>query len=379
MTLALGLISGTSMDGVDAALVRISGEGLPEVVEYATFPYPEGVRVVLRRVQREGRLEALARLNVVLGNVFAEAANEILRRSETVPQKVSCIGSHGQTLLHLPEPSAEYGVPVRATLQIAESAVIAARTGVVTVSDFRAADMVLGGQGAPLVPWLDWKLYGGGDRDRILLNLGGVANLTWLAPNCGFDDVIAFDTGPANVLIDTVARARNLPDGRDTDGALAASGQVQIAVLEALLADPYYDAPWPKSADAAQFEWLLQRHEDIATEDLLATVTELTAATVADAVVALGVPAGAEILVAGGGVHNANLMERLGLRMDEYPFAPLPTEGPVHPDAKEAVAFAMMAVETLARRPSNVPGATGATGPAVLGKIAYPPAPAGSL
>jgi len=376
MALAIGLISGTSMDGIDVALVR-DGDGSPrtlEVVAFMTLPFPAQVRVALRRCQREGRLEALARLNMLLGELFADAALAVMNEAGVDAGEVACIGSHGQTLLHSPEPSSEYGREVRATLQIGEAAVIAARTGITTVADFRPADLALGGQGAPLVPLLDWHLFRSPDRDRILLNIGGVANVTWLPAACELGDVVAFDTGPGNILIDTVARRRGLPDGIDRDGEMTATGTVDIIVLAALLADPYYDLPAPKSADAERFVLLLGNHENLSTADLLATVTEVTARTVGDAIVRnIAGAAGAEVLVAGGGVHNRALGERLRSVLGGNTVRPLDEVSAISVDAKEAVAFALLAIETLARRPGNVPSATGASRPAILGKIAYPP------
>lgn len=376
MALAIGLISGTSMDGIDVALVR-DGAGSPrtlEVVAFMTLPFPAQVRVALRRCQREGRLEALARLNMLLGELFADAALAVMNEAGVDAGEVACIGSHGQTLLHLPEPSSEYGREVRATLQIGEAAVIAARTGITTVADFRPADLALGGQGAPLVPLLDWHLFRSPDRDRILLNIGGVANVTWLPAAGELGDVVAFDTGPGNILIDTVARRRGLPDGIDRDGEITATGTVDIIVLAALLADPYYDLPAPKSADAERFVLLLGNHENLSTADLLATVTEVTARTVGDAIVRnIAGAAGAEVLVAGGGVHNRALGERLRSVLGGNTVRPLDEVSAISVDAKEAVAFALLAIETLARRPGNVPSATGASRPAILGKIAYPP------
>ena len=375
MALAIGLISGTSMDGIDAALVRCdeSAEATAELVAFVTVPYEPQVQVLLRRCQREGRLEAVARLNMLLGELFAEAAAAVMAQAGVAATDVACIGSHGQTLLHLPDPSTEFGPEIRATLQIGESAVIAARTGITTVGDFRVADIALGGQGAPLVPALDWQLFRSATQDRLLLNIGGVANLTWLPAGCPLDHVIAFDTGPGNVLIDTVARRRGLPDGMDRGGQLAQEGTPDPALLSALLADPYYDQPAPKSADAEQFAMFLRGHEEIATADLLATVTELTVDTVASAILALPAGASAEILVAGGGVHNRALCDGLAVRLAPRPVRPLDAISPIPADAKEAVAFAWMGLETLALRPSNVPTATGASGPAILGKVAYPP------
>ncbi len=361
------------MDGIDVALVRTTkGDPVPELLASTTVPYTEQVQVALRRCQREGRLEALARLNVLVGELFAEAALALLAQTSTAAADVTCIGSHGQTLLHLPEASAEFGPPIRATLQIGEADVIAARTGITTVADFRTADLALGGQGAPLVPYFDWRLFGSHPDHCILLNIGGVSNLTWLPAGGGFDDVVAFDTGPGNVLIDTVARRRGLAGGIDRGGASAAAGTVDAALLGALLADPYYDAPPPKSADAAQFELLLGEHDGIATADLLATVTEVTARTIAASIDSLQVDGG-DVLVAGGGVHNEALQKRLRELLPGNAIRPFDEVSPISADAKEAVTFALLGLETLAGRPGNVPSATGATGLAILGKISLPP------
>ena len=375
MALSIGLISGTSMDGIDVALVRNGAEPAhaPTLVHFTTVSFPEPVQVALRRCQREGRLDALARLNMVVGELFADAALKALDGAGVDAAEVACIGSHGQTLLHLPEPSGEFGCDLGATLQIGEGAVIAARTGITTVSDFRPADLALSGQGAPLVPFLDWHLFRSNERDRILVNIGGVANVTWLPADCALGDVIAFDTGPGNVLIDTVARRRGLPDGIDRDGATAATGTVNGALLGALLADPYYDLPSPKSADAEQFVLFLGQHESVATADLLATVTEVTARTLGAAIMGLKSGPRTEVLVAGGGAHNRTLCARLTDQLGDHAVRPLDEISSISVDAKEAVAFALLGLETLAQRPGNVPSATGATGSAILGKVSYPP------
>ena len=277
--------------------------------------------------------------------------------------------------MHLPEAVELGGEVVRASLQIGDPSVIAARTGIVTVADFRAMDMALGGEGAPLVPLLDWRLYRHATRGRVLLNVGGVANVTGLPPDAPLDAVMAFDTGPGNVLLDSVARDRSLPGGIDVDGGLASSGQVVPQLLEALLADDYYARMPPKSADAGQFV-LPSGYEDsadLATADLLATAAELTVTTVVQAVERWLAPHQPvdEVLVAGGGVHNRAIMNGLIARLPRV--EPVPPEDGISPDAKEAAAFAMLALETLAGRPGNVPSATGASKAAVLGSVTHPP------
>lgn len=377
MDLALGLISGTSMDGIDVALIGSDSgpSALPTLAGFRTQPYAADLSAELRLCQEQGDVAHLARLHVAVGEAFAEAALGLLEELSVGTDEVRCIGSHGQTLVHLPEAVDLGGQVVRASLQIGDPAVIAARTGITTVADFRAMDMALGGEGAPLVPLLDWRLYRHPTRGRVLLNLGGVANVTGLPPDAPLDAVIAFDTGPGNVLLDAVARGRDLPDGIDRDGALAMSGRVEPQLLEVLLADDYYLRVPPKSADAGQF--LLQLADDsissLATADLLATAAELTVTSVADAVERWIAPHQQvdEVLVAGGGVHNRALMDGLRARLPSV--ALVPPEGGIPPDAKEAAAFAMLALETLAGRPGNVPSATGASRAAVLGSVIRAP------
>lgn len=365
------------MDGVDVALIGSDSdpEALPTLAGFRTQPYEPDLRTELRLCQQHGGVAHLARLNVAVGEAFAEAALGLLEEISVRADEVRCIGSHGQTLVHLPEAVELGGELVRASLQIGDPSVIAARTGIVTVADFRAMDMALGGEGAPLVPLLDWRLYRHATRGRVLLNVGGVANVTGLPPDVPLDAVMAFDTGPGNVLLDSVARDRSLPGGIDVDGGLASSGQVVPQLLEALLADDYYARMPPKSADAGQFV-LPSGYEDsadLATADLLATAAELTVTTVVQAVERWLAPHQPvdEVLVAGGGVHNRAIMNGLIARLPRV--EPVPPEGGISPDAKEAAAFAMLALETLAGRPGNVPSATGASKAAVLGSVTHPP------
>ncbi len=377
MDLALGLISGTSMDGIDVALIGAERDPsvLPTLAGFRSRPYEEDLSAELRLCQQHGEIAHLARLNVAVGEAFAEAALALLDELSVRADEVRCIGSHGQTLVHLPEAVELGGQVVRASLQIGDPSVIAARTGITTVADFRAMDMALGGEGAPLVPLLDWRLYRHATLGRVLLNLGGVANVTGLPPGAPLGAVIAFDTGPGNVLLDAVARRRHLPRGIDVDGQLALSGQVVPQLLEVLLADDYYSRMPPKSADAEQFVLCLHDEgiSDLATADVLATAVQLTVTSVVDAVerwIAPHQPID-EVLVAGGGVHNRALMD--GLRARFSCVKPVPPEDGIPPDAKEAAAFAVLALETLAGRPGNVPSATGAARAAVLGSVVRAP------
>lgn len=382
MSLALGLISGTSMDGIDAALIDCAPGpgGHPELLGYRTFAYSRELRSALYELIALGGLEALARLDIAVGEAFAEAALALLEELSVDPAQVRCIGSHGQTLVHVPEPVTLAGWQVRSTLQIGEPAVIAARTGITTVADFRRMDMVLGGQGAPLVPLLEWRVFRHPTRGRVLLNLGGVANVTGLPPDCQMHEVLAFDTGPANVLLDAAARRRGVPNGYDHGGELAMTGKVDDRLLGSLLENAYYAVLPPKSADTGNFLAPLEAgawpgEHELSSADLMATLVELTAVTVGAALARYVAPRQPidEVLVSGGGVHNRALMRRLAAALAPATVAPISLDGGFGPDAKEAVAFALLGLETLDRRPGNLPSVTGAIQSAVLGKIVMPP------
>lgn len=375
------------MDGVDAALVEVEDVALVEVETearlrpclraFATYPYDDELRRALRRCAASGGLADVARLDMAVGESFAEAALALLEEAAVEPDRLLCIGSHGQTLLHLPEPARAGGRDVRASLQVGEPAVIAARTGVTTVADFRRRDLAEGGQGAPLVPLLDHRLLTDERRGRVALNLGGIANVTGLPPAARLEDVLAFDSGPANVLLDEAARRRGL-DGWDEGGSLALAGSVDEGLLARLLEHEFYRRPPPKSADLGDFLGAYAEAcweaEELSLADLLRTLAELTAATVADAIggwVAPRQPVD-EVVVSGGGAHNAAVTGALQRRLEGPTVVPFEDVAGFPGDAKEAVAFALLAVETLAGRTGNVPSATGARRAAVLGKIVLP-------
>ena len=367
------------MDGIDAALVRIEGEsaGHISVVAFRTSPYDTGLAAALRSAAESAAPVELALLNVVVGEAFARAALELLEAAGVAATDILCIGSHGQTMVHVPEPAACAGAFARATMQIGEPAVIAERTGITTVADFRSRDLAAGGQGAPLVPFLDHLLYTHAKRGRVALNIGGIANVTGLPPGTALAGVVAFDTGPGNVLLDAAARQRGIEGGFDEDGRIAAGGVVRDVLLEKLLKHPFYARKPPKSADTADFlneetTALLGEYALLPDADLLATLTELTARTVATAIADFIARRQAvdEILVSGGGAHNRALRARLEALTGTAAVRDAEEVVPAVPgDAKEAVAFAVLAHETLAGRPANVPAATGAAGPRVLGSV----------
>lgn len=364
-TLYLGLMSGTSADGIDAALVSFD-DGRPRLLAAHTQPWPERLRrEILAVAQGAGTLDldAYGRLDVALGRGFADAANALLDACGTPRTAVRAIGSHGQTLRHRP------GGPLPFTLQAGDPSVIAERCGIDVVADFRRADVAAGGQGAPLLPAVHAMLLARPGHARVVLNLGGIANITVLGAD---GTVTGFDTGPANGLLDAwCEHSRGLPF--DRDGALAASGTVDPVLLAALLADPYFALPPPKSTGREHFQlrWLLARPRaaQLSAADVQATLLELAARTAADGIVRHA-PDTEEVLACGGGVHNARLMQRLRELLARRTLASTATCG-IDPDFLEAMAFAWLARQRLLGLPGNLPAVTGARGPRVLGAI-YP-------
>lgn len=370
-SLYIGLISGTSADGIDAALVRFEGD-TPHPVAARTHPWPAGLRErILAVAQDETRLDldAYGRLDVAIGACFAEAAQELLEQSGTPASAVRAIGSHGQTLRH--RPCGEHPF----TLQVGDPSVIAERSGIDVVADFRRADVAAGGQGAPLLPAVHAMLLARPGHVRVVLNLGGIANITVLGADGG---VIGFDTGPANGLMDAWC-LRHRGEAFDRDGAFAASGRIDDALLDALLADPYFALPPPKSTGREHFhlDWLAThpRVAALAPADVQATLLELSARSVTEAI-ARHAPDAEDVLACGGGVHNGALMRRLAELLSPRTLASTAAFG-VDPDFLEATAFAWLARQRLLGLPGNLPAVTGARGPRVLGAIHPAPRPSG--
>lgn len=363
--LFIGLISGTSVDGVDAALVRFAPR--LEVLHARTYPYDDALAAdVLRLSQADAslHLDEMGRLDTRLGEALARSALLLLDEAGVAAADIAAIGSHGQTLRHGPTG------PHPFTLQLGDANVIAERTGACTVADFRRRDVAAGGQGAPLVPAFHAAMFGGSGEDRAVLNLGGIANLT-LLPADGV--VRGFDTGPGNGLMDAwVLQHRG--QRYDRGGAFAAQGEVDSSLLQALLAEPWLALPPPKSTgrDLFHVEWLQARLGDTPRrpEDVQATLCRFTARTVMDALRA-SLPGCRRLLVCGGGVHNASLQAALAGEWPGLAIESTASQG-LDPDFVEALAFAWLARETLAGRPGNLPAVTGAKGPRVLGSIFAP-------
>ncbi|NPV65714.1 MAG: anhydro-N-acetylmuramic acid kinase [Anaerolineae bacterium] len=374
----IGLISGTSADAIDAALCEISGAPpnlRARIVAARTHPYPPGFQArILRQIRPESsRVDELCELNAALGELFAEAVLALLVENGLTPADVDLIGSHGQTVWHTVQPDGR----ATATLQITEASVIAERTGITTISNFRPRDIAAGGQGAPLTSYADWLLLRHPDHWRAIQNLGGIANVTFLPPlNDSVSDPLSFDTGPANCLIDEIAVL--LSEGRqsyDVDGALGAAGTVDETWLAALLDHPYYRRQPPKTTGrelytAAMAADLLAtgRARGLRDVDVVATVTALTAASIADAYRRFAPAPIAEVIIGGGGRHNPTLMRMIRDRLGGIPVRTHEDVG-LDSDNKEALVFALLAHETWHARPGNHPALTGARHPVVLGQI----------
>ena len=373
-----GIMSGTSLDGIDVAIIDISGSGYKAKINLLTshsVPYPRKDREALLSISNANtHTSDISRLNFLLGELYAEAVEEAAERGDIPLGSIKLIGCHGQTIYHEGQSSAYLGKRVASTLQIGESSVISERTGISVISNFRERDMAAGGKGAPLVPYLDYLLLRSRGRGRVAVNIGGIANLTAIPPNSSTDRLIAFDTGPGNMVIDQLVTRISL--GRqlfDRDGCIAAAGKPDPKLLNKLLRDKYLRAKPPKSAGREQYgaDFVTKLLDtELSTEDLIATATSLTAESVATGIRNFVMPEMRvdEIFVSGGGVHNPTLMAMLRKAMDPIPVFET-TEAGLDVDAKEAVAFAVLAYETAHQRPSNVPRATGAKRSVVLGKV----------
>jgi len=369
----IGLMSGTSADGVDAAVVQFQEKPFKVALKsFFVFLYPFHLRTkLLQASSPKAPLRDVAKLNMEIGDFFADSALKLLKQSAFPPGRISFVGSHGQTLLH---------EPPFFSVQIGDGNVIAQKTGFLTVSDFRTADMAIGGQGAPLVPYVDWKLFSHPKKNRVLLNLGGIANFTYLPAGGGLQDIVACDCGPGNALSDAlVFQASGGKKTFDKNGTLAQKGGVDEALLKKLLNHPFLQLPPPKSAEkrwfsAALAQKILSLKKKKSLEDLLATASAFSAYAVANHIWRYA-PAVDEIFVSGGGVKNRAIMHFLKKAVfekfqKEISIFPFETLG-IPAKAKEAVAFAFLAYETLHGKPSNVPSATGAKRECILGKISF--------
>ncbi len=378
--LVAGIMSGTSVDGIDVALVEIVGQGFDLEIKPVGFresPFPDCVREEILAVSDATvAMSRISQLNFLLGRLFGEAVLQACEHAGLQVSDLDLIGSHGQTIYHQGCASGLCGFEIASTMQIGEPACIARIAGAPVVADFRPADMAAGGSGAPLVPFADYLLFRHRERSRVALNIGGIANLSAIPAGAGPEEVLAFDTGPGNMVIDHLVQAITGGAKRfDRDGRMASRGSADEELLATLLEDPYYSRPPPKSAGREQFgAWFATRLQEriAAGNDLVATAAELTVRAILLAVerfVRPRMPVD-ELVVSGGGRRNPAILRPLRERLRGTRVRGSGELG-IDPDAKEAVAFAILAHEAFHRRPANLPSATGASGPAVLGKIVY--------
>lgn len=379
----VGLMSGTSLDGIDAALVQISVVDNKldlHPIHFIELPLSSEIKEKIMKLcdPETARIEDISVMNMLLGERFADAAIKVIKEGGLTPKEVMLISSHGQTIFHQPDAVTMDGTAITSTLQIGDIGVIAERTGVTTVGDFRTRDMAAGGQGAPLVPYADYMLFKEAAFGRVLVNIGGIANITILPKNCNESDVIAYDTGPGNMIIDTFTNwATDGEKDYDHDGHFAATGMVDEKWLEELLTHDYFKLRPPKSTGREMFgmhvaKKLWNDAEKLRPIDKIATMTELTAVTIAQEInkhiETTGIQ---EVLISGGGRYNKTLMNRIIANLSEK-FCVIGTDEAGMPaDAKEAITFALLGYQCYNKKVNNLPAATGANHHVIMGKIAW--------
>lgn len=377
--LAIGLLSGTSVDGIDAVIISISGSGKNtklKVIDFETFRISDSVRkAILRNSQPDtAKVNEICELNSLLGKLFAQSAMKICRKNSLKTKDISFIGSHGQTIYHIPQPQRPIEFRLKSTLQIGDPSIIAALSGIYTVGDFRTADTALGGDGAPLVPYLDHILFSSGSKNRLLLNIGGIANITILPKGCRKDNVRAFDTGPGNMLIDALS-SKFYGKKFDKDGRFAAKGQVNSNLMHWLKQDEYYKRVPPKSTGREHYgekfiKSILKESAGLSKHDIIRTASEFTAFTIWYNYVKFGKfnTQLNEIIVSGGGSKNPFIIKALSGYFKGVKISEINRYG-INSDNKEAVLFAVLANECLLGVSANMPSVTGAKGEVILGKI----------
>jgi anhydro-N-acetylmuramic acid kinase len=371
-----GLMSGTSADGVDTAIIDFNGNKVT-VLAYDTFPYPAALRRSIFELfeSKTCRLVDICHLNFAIGEIFAEAVLKLCRKSGIDLNTIDLIGSHGQTIYHNPEGRRFGKRIVRSTLQIGEPSVIAQRTGITTVADFRPRDMAANGQGAPLVPYADYILFRDKKINRAIQNIGGIANVTYLPAGCRLSDIIAFDTGPGNMIIDRIVSLISKGSKKfDRNGKIAARGTVNKGMLKNLLRHPFFSRRPPKSTGREMFGkdycdilYYEAMKKGLSHEDIVATATAFTAVSIARSYRLLPAMPD-ELILCGGGAHNRTLIKMLRQELGNVKIL-LSEEVGISCDAKEAISFAILAYATIKGIANNVPSATGADQPLILGKI----------
>ena len=374
---AAGLLSGTSVDGIDAVLIKISGYGINtklKIIDFITVKIPKPIKkeVFKNSYSKSANITEICKLNVILGKLFSDTVKHLQKRNNGV--KIDFIGSHGQTIHHLPKKALYAGYSVKSTLQIGDPSVIANLTGITTIGDFRIADCAVGGDGAPLVPYLDYILFRSSKLSRGLLNIGGISNLTVLPKSCRKDKVIAFDTGPGNMIIDELMML-SYKKPYDKDGKIAKKGNVDQKFFNFLIQDDYYKLKPPKSTGREHYgkdfvKRLLKRFGKLSKEDVIRTVTEFTAYTIwynYYSFICKKVKIG-ELILSGGGANNPVIVNSLKKYFKGVMVKKINAYG-IDQDSKEAVLFAVLANECLAGNPANMKSVTGSKKDVILGKI----------
>lgn len=373
--LVAGILSGTSVDGVDTVLLKIKGKGksmIIKVIDFETFPIRKDLKkkIIDCASEKSTAAENICRLNFVIGNLFSGCILKLIKRNKFSSKDIDLIGSHGQTIYHFPFSKKIFGVDSKSTLQIGDPSVIANKTGITTVGDFRTADIAAGGDGAPLIPYLDYILFGSKTKNRILLNIGGISNCTFLKKSCRKEDVIAFDTGPGNMLIDSMVRLL-FNKNFDVDGKISFKGKLNEKLFDFLKkSDSYYKKAYPKSTGREYYgekyiKNILRNSKNVSPHDIITTVTKFTAYTIYYNIKNFKVD---EILVSGGGVKNQALMNSLIEYVKNVPVKELSSEG-INSDNKEAVLFAVLANELINGIRTNLISVTGAAKNVYQGKI----------
>lgn len=378
--LIVGLMSGTSIDGIDAAIVRINEWGLrtkAELIHFISVPFSEEMQQEILQCMNveESNIARITSMNFKLGKLFANAVKQVCKEADIPLNQIHAIGSHGQTVFHIPQETDNL---VQSTLQIGEPSVIAYETGVTVISNFRSMDIAAGGEGAPLVPYTDYLIYQSDSKGRALQNIGGIGNVTVLPKGGEIKDLFAFDTGPGNMIIDEVCKKR-LGLAYDRDGNWAAKGKVHKELVAAWLRNPYFHKQPPKSTGRELFgntytEKILKNYPEISDQDLIATVTYYTAYSIYDAYKKFVFPKVQidEIILGGGGSYNRTLINMLKGLLPDYKIYTQEDLG-FSSDAKEAIAFAILANETIHQQYANVPQATGSNTQVILGSITLSP------
>ena len=382
--MSIGLMSGTSLDGVDSVLCEIKGNSTSTKVKqlkFLSYPFPKGLKEILLENSSPGKgnVTDICKLNFLIAHIYADAVKLLCKKAKAPLSNIDFIGSHGQTIHHLPNKEKYFGYEISSTLQIGDPSVIAKLTGITTVGDFRVGDIALGGQGAPLIPYFDYILFSSKKKNRALLNLGGISNFTILNKKAKTKDVIAFDTGPANMMIDILAK-KFFNMNFDKDGKLASIGKIHEELFNALIEkDNFIEKQPPKSTGRELYgkeflDELLLKFSSVKKEDWLATVTKFTAYAVwrnYDLFIKNETKID-ELFISGGGAKNKFLVKQLKNYFGKKVSVQNVNKLGIASDAKEAICFAVLANETLNGNPSNIPRVTGASRETILGKICLP-------